>query len=85
MPKGLSNFEWFQPELLSHRDDEGVHVALESIQRFIRPDTLSFVLEVSLGLRGCTELLLSCEPSNSSDATSLTIPALCPLVSLVPR
>lgn len=59
MPKGLSNLEWFQPELLKHLDDEGVDVALESIQHFVRPDMLSFVLEVALDLRGCTELLLS--------------------------
>ncbi|KAI9453660.1 hypothetical protein BJY52DRAFT_1288007 [Lactarius psammicola] len=59
MPKGLTNLEWFQPELLKHHDDEGVDVALESIQQFVRTDTLSFVLEVALELRGCTELLLS--------------------------
>jgi hypothetical protein len=71
MPKGLTNLEWFQPELLKHLDDEGVHVALESIQQLIQPDTLSLVLEVSLELQGCTELLLSCESPNSSGATSL--------------
>ena len=63
MPKGLTNFEWFQPELLKHLDAERVDVALESIQQFVRQDTLSFVLEVALGLQGCTELLLSCEPT----------------------
>ena len=79
MPKGLTNLEWFQPELLKLLDDEGVHVALESVQQFIQPETLSFVLELSLELRGCTELLLSCKPPNSSSATSLmSLPvALC--------
>jgi hypothetical protein len=66
MPKGLTKLEWFQPELLKHFDDEGIDVALESIQHFVRPDTLNFVLEVALGLRGCTELFLSCEPTNLS-------------------
>lgn len=74
MPKGLTNLEWFQPEVLKYLDAEGVDVALESIQRFVRPDTLYSVLEVALGLRGCTELLLSCEPTNSSGATFLTMP-----------
>ncbi|KAH8984683.1 hypothetical protein EDB92DRAFT_2117026 [Lactarius akahatsu] len=59
IPKGLPNLEWFRPELLKHLDDEGVDVALESIQQFVQPDTLSFVLEVALELQGCTELLLS--------------------------
>ncbi|KAH8984681.1 hypothetical protein EDB92DRAFT_1885663 [Lactarius akahatsu] len=59
MPKGFANFEWFKPELLKHLGDEGVDVALESVQQFVRPDTLSFVFEVALELRGCTELLLS--------------------------
>ncbi|KAF8261744.1 hypothetical protein EI94DRAFT_1809815 [Lactarius quietus] len=59
MPKGLNHSEWFQPEILKYLDDEGVDVALESIQQFVRPDTLSFVLEVALELRGCTELLIS--------------------------
>ncbi|KAH9022666.1 P-loop containing nucleoside triphosphate hydrolase protein [Lactarius hengduanensis] len=59
IPKGLPTLEWFRPELLKHLDDEGVDVALESIQQFVQPDTLSFVLEVALELRGCTELLLS--------------------------
>ena len=72
--KGLRNSKWFQPEVLKHLDDEGFGVALESIQLFVRPDTLSFVLEAALEVRGCTELLLSCEPTNSSDATSLTLP-----------
>lgn len=65
-PKGLANSEWFQPDLLKHLDDEGVGVALEFIQQFVRPDTLIFVLEVALELRGCTELLLSCELANFS-------------------
>ncbi|KAH9172885.1 hypothetical protein EDB89DRAFT_1962863 [Lactarius sanguifluus] len=59
MPKGFANLEWFKPELLKHLGDEGVDVALESVQQFVRPDTLSFVFEVALELRGCTELLLS--------------------------
>ncbi|KAH9172883.1 hypothetical protein EDB89DRAFT_1962838 [Lactarius sanguifluus] len=59
IPKGLPNLEWFRPELLKHLDDESVDVALESIQQFVQPDTLSFVLEVALELQGCTELLLS--------------------------
>jgi hypothetical protein len=66
MPKGLANSEWFQPDLLKHLDDEGVDVALEFIQQFVRPDTLIYVLEVALELRGCTELLLSCELTNFS-------------------
>jgi hypothetical protein len=66
IPKGLANSEWFQPDLLKHLDDEGVDVALEFIQQFVRPDTFSFVLGVSLELRGCTELLLSCELTNFS-------------------
>jgi hypothetical protein len=66
MPKGLANSEWFQPDLLKHLDDEGVDVALEFIQQFVRPDTLIYVLEVALELRGCTELLLSCELANLS-------------------
>ena len=81
-PKGLTNLEWFQPELLKHLDHEGVDVALESVQRFVRPDTLSFVLGVALGLRGCTELLLSCEQTNFSGATVLTVPARRPLLAL---
>ncbi len=75
MPKGLSNLQWFQPELLKHLDDEGVDVALESIQQFVRPDALSFVLEVALDLRGCTELLLSCKQTNYLGTTLLTVPA----------
>ncbi|KAH8981166.1 hypothetical protein EDB86DRAFT_3107306 [Lactarius hatsudake] len=59
IPKGLAALEWFKPELLKHLDDEGVDVALESIQQFVRSDTLGFVFEVALELRGCTELLLS--------------------------
>ncbi|KAN0138675.1 hypothetical protein V8E53_003663, partial [Lactarius tabidus] len=59
IPKGLAYSEWFQPDLLKHLDDEGVDVALEFIQQFVRPDTLIYVLEVALELRGCTELLLS--------------------------
>jgi hypothetical protein len=66
MPKGLANSEWFQPDLLKRLDDEGVDVALEFIQQFVRPDTLIYVLEVALELRGCTELLLSCELTNFS-------------------
>lgn len=70
IPKGLTNSKWFQPELLKHLDDEGVDVALDSIQVFVRPDTLRFVLEAALGLRGCTELLLSCESTDSSTRRS---------------
>ena len=66
MPKGLANSEWFQPDLLKHLDDEGIDTALEFIQQFVRPDTLISVLEVALDLRGCTELLLSCEQINFS-------------------
>ncbi len=86
-PKGLTNLEWFQPELLKHLDDEGIGVALESIEQFVQPDTLSFVLEVALEVRGCTELLLSCEPTNYSGATFLTVPGCLPssFVSFVPR
>lgn len=69
-PKGLTNSQWFQPELLKHLDDEGVDVALDSIQQFVRPDTLGFVLETALELRGCTELLLSCEPTDFSTRRS---------------
>ena len=83
MPKGFTNLEWFQPELLRHLDDKGVGVALESIQQFIRPDTLGFVLETALGLRGCTELLLSCESTNFSGAAFfLTVHALLPSLAL---
>jgi hypothetical protein len=73
MPKGLANSEWFQPDLLKHLDNEAVDVALEFIQQFVQPDTLSFVIEVSLELRGCTELLLSCELTNFSAQGSLPV------------
>ncbi|KAH9017016.1 P-loop containing nucleoside triphosphate hydrolase protein [Lactarius pseudohatsudake] len=47
IPKGLAALEWFKPELLKYLDDEGIDVALESIQQFVRSDTLSFVFEVA--------------------------------------
>jgi hypothetical protein len=61
IPKGILNLEWLQPEQLKDLDDDSLDVALHSIQQFVRPDTLNFVLEVALERRGCIEFLLSCE------------------------
>ncbi|KAI0286423.1 hypothetical protein BC826DRAFT_1108859 [Russula brevipes] len=59
IPKGVLDAEFFQPELLKGLGDEAVDVAIQSIQQFIRPDTVKFILEVALERRGCLEFLLS--------------------------
>ncbi|KAI0297517.1 hypothetical protein B0F90DRAFT_1819257 [Multifurca ochricompacta] len=59
VPKDIVNSEWFQPERLRDLDDDALHVALQSIQRYVRQDTLRFVFECALERNGCIEFLLS--------------------------
>jgi hypothetical protein len=61
IPKGIVDLEWFQPERLRDLDDASLDVALHTVQQFVRPDTLNFVLDVALERRGCIEFLLSCK------------------------
>jgi hypothetical protein len=59
--KSILKLDLFQPERLKFLDDDSVDVALHAIQKFVRPDTFKFVLEVAIEQRGCLEFLLSCK------------------------
>ena len=69
IPKGILDLELFHPERLRNLNDDALDVALYSIHQFVRPETVNFVLEVSLERRGCLEFLLSCKRHELSCAT----------------
>ncbi|KAH9971205.1 hypothetical protein BGW80DRAFT_1322645 [Lactifluus volemus] len=59
IPKDILNLKWFHPEELKDLDDDHLDVALQSVQRFVQPESINFVVEVALERRGCIEFLLS--------------------------